>query len=58
MDFLKRAEEYALTQGDENWFKQYYTKYRESYGVHLSVWSTLVWLYGEELANSLDPNHS
>ena len=37
LDYLIRAEKYAAARGDENWFKQYYTGYREYYGVEYSV---------------------
>ena len=53
MDFLIRAEKYAMARGDENWFKQYYTKYREWYGVEYSVWCALTWLYDEHVAKLL-----
>lgn len=53
MEFLKRAERYAETQGDTEFFKQWYTRYREVYNVEDSVWGTLIWLYDEELAKSL-----
>ena len=53
MDFLIRAEQYATKRGDENWFKFYYTNYREWFNVEDSVWRTLVWLYDEDTANLL-----
>jgi hypothetical protein len=53
MDFLIRAEKYAGARGDENWFKHYYTKYREWYNVEDSVWCALTWLYDEDVAKLL-----
>jgi hypothetical protein len=53
MDFLIRAEKYAQARGDENFFKHYYTKYREWYNVEDSVWCTLSWMYDEDVARLL-----
>ena len=53
MDFLIRAENYATERGDENWFKFYYTNYREWFNVEDSVWRTLTWLYDEDTAKLL-----
>ena len=53
MEFLIRAEKYATARGDENWFKHYYTKYREWYNVQDSVWCALTWLYDEHVAKML-----
>ena len=53
MDFLIRAEKYAMARGDENWFKHYYTKYREWYNVEDSVWAALTWIYDEHVAKLL-----
>ena len=54
MDFLKRAERYAEARGDEYWFKQYYTKYRQDNNVTDSVWKTLSYLYSNETADLLE----
>ena len=53
MDFLIRAERYAMARGDENYFKHWYTRYREWYNVEDSVWCALTWLYDEEVAKLL-----
>ena len=53
LDYLIRAEKYAEARGDENFFKQYYTRYREYYGVEDSVWCALTWLYDEDVAKLL-----
>ena len=53
MDFLIRAEKYAQARGDENFFKHYYTKYREWYNVEDSVWCALTWMYDEHVAKLL-----
>lgn len=54
MDFLKRAERYAEARGDEMWFKNLYTGYRQYNGVTDSVWKTLSYLYGNEVADLLE----
>lgn len=51
--FLNRAERYAAARGDENWFKEVYTRYREWYNVSDSVWCALTWLYDEDSARML-----
>lgn len=53
MGFLKRAEDYASARGDGDWFKSYYTRYREYYNVSDSVWCALTWLYDEDTAQML-----
>ena len=53
LEFLKRAEKYAEARGDELFFKEYYTKYREFYNVSDSVWCALTWLYDEDVAKLL-----
>lgn len=54
MDFLKRAERYAEARGDEFWFKNLYTRYREYNNVTDSVWKTLAYLYSNEVADLLE----
>jgi len=54
MDFLKRAERYAEARGDEFWFKNLYTGYRQYNGVTDSVWKTLAYLYSNEVADLLE----
>jgi hypothetical protein len=54
MDFLKRAERYAEARGDEMWFKNIYTGFRQYNGVTDSVWKTLSYLYSNETADLLE----
>mgnify|MGYP003325314947 CR=1 FL=1 len=54
MEFFKRAEKYAEARGDEFWFKNLYTDYREYNGITDSVWKTLSYLYDDETANMLE----
>lgn len=54
MDFLIRAEKYTEARGDEFWFKNLYTSYREYNNVADSVWKTLAYLYSEETADLLE----
>ena len=54
MDFLIRAERYAEARGDEYWFKQYYTKYRQDNNVTDAVWKTLSYLYSDYTADLLE----
>jgi hypothetical protein len=53
MDFLKRAQDYAADRGDDDWFAERYTLYREWYNVSDSVWCALTWLYDETVAKQL-----
>ena len=53
MDYLLRAENYAVDQGDGDWFKMYYTDYRKYYNVRDSIYRTLAWLYDENTAKML-----
>ena len=54
MEFLKRAEKYAEARGDEYWFKNLYSGYREFNNVQDSVWKTLSYLYNNEVADLLE----
>ena len=54
MEFLKRAERYAEARGDEFWFKNLYTGFREYNGVTDSVWKALSYLYGDYTADLLE----
>ena len=54
MDYLIRAERYAEARGDELWFKNLYTGYREYNNVADSVWKTLYYLYDNETADLLE----
>ena len=51
MEYLKQAELYALERGDELWFKNLYTQFREFNNVKDSVWKTLSYLYSNEVAD-------
>lgn len=51
--FLDRAERYCLARGDELWFKNLYTGFREYNGVEDSVWKTLSYLYSNHVADLL-----
>jgi hypothetical protein len=53
MDFLKRAQAYAEARGDENWFNNLYTGFRQYNDVSDSVWKTLSYLYSNETADLL-----
>jgi hypothetical protein len=53
MDFLIRAEKYAEARGDELWFKNLYTGFRQYNNVSDSVWKTLSYLYGNYTADLL-----
>lgn len=54
IQFLKRAEDYAQARGDEMYFKNLYTGYREYNNVKDSVWKTLSYLYDNETATFLE----
>lgn len=57
MDFLIRAEKYTEARGDEIWFKNLYTGFRQYNGVTDSVWKTLSYLYGNETADMLEKHY-
>jgi hypothetical protein len=54
MEYLKRAEEYAESRGDDLWFKNLYTGFREFNNVEDSVWKTLSYLYSNAVADLLE----
>ena len=54
MDFLIRAERYAEARGDEYWFKEYFTKFRQENNVTDAVWKTLNYLYDSYTADLLE----
>lgn len=54
MDFLKRAEKYCEARGDELWFKNLYSQFRQYNNVADSVWKTLSYLYSNEVADLLE----
>jgi hypothetical protein len=54
MKFLQRAERYAEARGDEFYFKDLYSSFRQYNGVTDSVWKTLSYLYSNEVADLLE----
>jgi hypothetical protein len=54
MKYLKRAELYCEARGDELWFKNLYTGFRQYNTVSDSVWKTLSYLYSNETADLLE----
>lgn len=54
MDFLKRAQAYAEAKGDNDWFCEWYSTFRQEYNVRTSVWNTLVYLYDQNVADQLE----
>jgi DNA-directed RNA polymerase delta subunit len=54
MDYLKRAAKYAEDRGDEHWFSDVYTRLREHFNVHDSVWKALAFLYTDEVADQVE----
>jgi len=54
MEYLKRAELYAEERGDEFYFKNLYTQFRDFNDVTDSVWKTLSYLYSNEVADLLE----
>lgn len=53
MGFLKRAQDYTEARGDEMYFKNLYTGFREFNNVEDSVWKTLSYLYDNDTAELL-----
>ena len=54
IEFLKRAERYTEARGDEMYFKNLYTGFREYNNVEDSIWKTLSYLYDVDTANMLE----
>ena len=54
MDFLIRAERYAEARGDDYWFKNVYTFYRQDNNITDAVWKTLSYLYSDYTADLLE----
>jgi len=54
MRYLKIAQDFAEASGDEFWFANLYTGFREYYSVADSVWKTLSYLYGNAVADELE----
>lgn len=54
MEYLKRAEHYCLARGDELWFKNLYTDFRQYNSVEDAVWKTLTYLYGTWTADQVE----
>jgi hypothetical protein len=58
LKFLKSAQEFALNKGDDDWFCEVYTRYRERLDIDDSTWFALSYLYGNEVANEIQSKHS
>ena len=54
LDYLIRAEKYAEARGDELWFKNIYSGFREYNSINDSVWKTLSYLYNNYTADLLE----
>ena len=54
MEYLIKAQRYVEDHGDGDWFRVYYTFFREEYSVKDSTWKALSWLYGDSVANELE----
>ena len=54
LDYLIRAEKYAGAHGDDMWFKNIYTGFRQYNNINESVWKTLSYLYGNATADQLN----
>lgn len=54
LDFLVRAEKYTEARGDELWFKNIYTGFRQYNDITESVWKTLSYLYDNQTADLLE----
>ena len=54
MSFLNRAIFYTELRNDDNFFRQYYTQYREYFPVRESVYKALAWLYNDNVALFLE----
>ncbi len=54
MDFLIRAEKYTKARGDDVFFKWIYSNHREYNNVADSVWKSLSYLYGNDVADMLE----
>ena len=53
MKYLIRAEKYAEERGDDQWFKNLYTGFRQYNDVEESVWKTLSYLYSNQVADNI-----
>jgi len=53
MGFLQRAERYTEARGDDYWFKEVYTHYRNYHNIEDSIWKALTYLYDEDSADLL-----
>lgn len=54
MNYLISAEQYCEARGDELWFKNLYTQFREFNNIRNSVWKTLNYLYDSNVADLLE----
>ena len=53
LESLKRAERYTEARGDEMYFKNLYTGFREYNNVEDSIWKSLSYLYDNDTAELL-----
>ena len=53
MKYLILAEKYAEERGDDLWFKNLYTGFRQYNDVEESVWKTLSYLYSNQVADNI-----
>lgn len=54
LEYLIRAEQYARARGDELWFNNIYTGFRQYNSVTESVWKTLSYLYSNSVADLVE----
>lgn len=54
MMYLKLAQDYSFAHNDDLVFSNLYTGFREFNGIYDSVWKTLAYLYGVDIANKLE----
>lgn len=54
LKFLSVAQMYAFDHGDDDWFCEVYSNYRDmGFDVHDSTWMTLNYLYTASVANEV-----
>ena len=54
MEYLDKIVTSGMGLGDEYWFKEYFTKFRQDNGVNEAVWKTLNYLYDSHTADLLE----
>lgn len=53
-DFLRRAERYSESKGDEILFREVYSKFRERFNITESTWRALEHLYSDVVADDIE----